>query len=50
MKVFSVAFSLLALVSPVVCLDASIQADSKLGQKLMSKARKLENNNDNYNY
>lgn len=37
-----------ALASPATAFDGSIRADSKMGQKLMSKARALENNNYNY--
>lgn len=48
MKVFCLSFPLLALSSPVTGFDGSIQADSKLGQKLMGKARKLDNNNNYY--
>lgn len=50
MKVFSSSLSLLALAWPVACFDGSIKADSKFGQKLMGKARQLENNNNNYYY
>ena len=48
MKFFSVAFSVYGLASPALGFDGSIRADSQLGQKLMGKARQLENNNNYY--
>mmetsp|Transcript_24286 Transcript_24286/g.53157 ORF Transcript_24286/g.53157 Transcript_24286/m.53157 type:complete len:171 (+) Transcript_24286:52-564(+) len=48
MKVFSASLTLLALAAPAACFDGSISADSNMGQKLMGKARKLENNNNYY--
>jgi len=42
---FSLSLSFLALASPVAGFDGSIRADSQMGQKLMGKARQLENNN-----
>lgn len=47
---FSLPFSFLALASPVAGFDGSIRADSKMGQKILGKARALENNNNNYAY
>jgi hypothetical protein len=48
MKIASAAYALLFL-SPVLAFDGSISADSAVGQKLLGKARQLQNNN-NYNY
>mmetsp|Transcript_9995 Transcript_9995/g.24950 ORF Transcript_9995/g.24950 Transcript_9995/m.24950 type:complete len:308 (+) Transcript_9995:76-999(+) len=45
---FSLSFSLLALVTPAVAIDGSVRADSKLGKRILGKARQLENNNYAY--
>jgi len=47
---FSLPFTFLALASPVAGFDGSIQADSKLGQKILGKARQLENGDNYYAY
>jgi hypothetical protein len=49
MKIINAALVLLCL-SPALAFDGSIAAESDLGQKLLGKARQLQNNNNNYNY
>jgi hypothetical protein len=48
MQVSALSLALFALVAPAACFDGSIQADSKFGQKILGKARQLENNNNYY--
>jgi hypothetical protein len=50
MKIIT-ASSVLLWLSPALAFDGSIAAESELGQKLLGKARQLNNNNNNnYNY
>jgi hypothetical protein len=50
MKIFNAAAVLLSLSPAALAFDGSISAESDLGQKLLGKARQLENNNNNYSY